>query len=155
MTIKLMFRSLKWLLLWRLPANIWHAFLVSWCLLHAPYVSLCSTYESVLWWWEETDLEILTDLHVMSPPHPRIWKCCFWYAICLCVYLSFCMFVCMHVCMDVWMCASLAPERADRLNSNSRFKSLSVTGRRSVYINIPALKIGAFKWKSKHKMTIF
>jgi hypothetical protein len=57
---------------------------------------------------ERADLEILTDLHVVSPSeHKRVFLGMSFVCVCVCVCARACMYVCMYVCMmdglmDVW-----------------------------------------------------
>jgi hypothetical protein len=57
------------------------------------------------------------------------------------------------VCMYVYMyLATLAPQWFNRFYSYSVFKSLFIVGQGLVSMNIPAPKIGPFRWTSKNKM---
>lgn len=63
------------------------------------------------------------------------------------------MYVCMHACTYVQRCASLAPQRLDEFRSHSACKSLFITGRFPVNMNIQ--NRASLKWNSKYKMAIF
>jgi hypothetical protein len=97
-----------------------------------------------------------------------------WMYVCVvlyCMYVYVCIYVCMCVCVVLYctvlycmyalhmylrtyvcMWPSLASERSNRLYSRSIFKSLPITGRSPVNMNILASKIKVFQIGPKNKM---
>jgi hypothetical protein len=99
---------------------------------------------------QNVDFQILTDLHVLSPPEYE--KISFFNVI---ACLSVCMYVCMYVCVDERMCTSLAPKRLDGFHSDSALKNASIVGECPVNTYILAPKIWALQMGCKIQMTIF
>lgn len=81
---------------------------------------------------KETGLEILMDLHVLSPlEYEEVFFEC-----------------CLSVC-------TLEPQWVNRFHSYSVLKSLPIIGQCLVNMNILAQKIGPFRWTSKNKIMVF